>query len=221
MTANGSNFLSGASVWWTAPGGSAASLPASFISAAQLQATIPGSLLTAVGTAQVAVLNLGSLLSSSQPFVLTSLPPGPAVTAVSVTPNSGLGSSGTFQLLYSDTLGAADLQTAWIWFTPSFGASAANTCMLYYNQAANQLNLLNDAGTAWTPATPGAGATLQNSQCSVNLSSTTVTPSGNNLTISLPLTFKAGFAGAKQVWMYAAGSTLNSGWQQLGSWTPH
>jgi len=67
--------------------------------------------------------------------------------------------------------------------------------------------------------TPGANAILQNSQCSVSLSVTTVTPAGNNFTVSVPLTFTAAFAGAKQVWMYAAGSTANSGCHQLGSWT--
>jgi hypothetical protein len=42
---------------------------------------------------------------------------------------------------------------------------------------------------------------------------------GNNLTVTAATSFKTPFAGAKQVWMYAAGSALTSGWQQLGSWT--
>jgi hypothetical protein len=91
--------------------------------------------------------------------------------------------------------------------------------MLYYSRATNVLNLLNDAGTAWTSMTVGAAGTLQNSQCSVDLSQTTGTPSGNNLTLSLPVTFKPAYAGAKQVWMFAAGGAGSSGWQQRGSWT--
>ena len=84
----------------------------------------------------------------------------------------------------------------------------------------NQLNLLNDAATAWLTATPGAAITLQNSQCSVNVASTTVASNGNTLTLTLAMTFKAAYAGPKNVYMYATDvSGSNSGWQQLGSWT--
>jgi len=44
---------------------------------------------------------------------------------------------------------------AWVWFAVP-GGPESNSCMLYYNVAANQINLLNDAATAWQPATPGA-----------------------------------------------------------------
>jgi hypothetical protein len=33
--------------------------------------------------------------------------------------------------------------------------------------------LLNNAGTAWMTATPGAATTLQNNQCSLNVAATT------------------------------------------------
>ena len=59
--------------------------------------------------------------------------------------------------------------------------------------------------------TPGTTETLQNSQCSVDLSQTIATPSGNNLTLALPMTFKASYTGAKQVWMLAAGGADSSG----------
>jgi hypothetical protein len=35
----------------------------------------------------------------------------------------------------------------------------------------------------------------------------------------LPMTFSAAFAGAKNTYMYAGGSTANSGWQTMGTWT--
>jgi hypothetical protein len=143
-------------------------------------------------------------------------PGTPAV--VSVTPSSGSGMSQTFALQYSDTAGAASLQLLYAWFNTQ--EASASSCMLYYNAATNQINLLNDAATAWTAATPGASTTLQNSQCSVNMADVTVTPSGNTLTLSLPMTFTAAYAGTKQTFLDAKdilGS--NSGWQQLGTWT--
>jgi hypothetical protein len=142
-------------------------------------------------------------------------------TAVSVTPNSGSGAIQTFALVFSDTAGAASLQSAWVWFNATFAGTAASSCMLYYQPSTNQVSLLNDAGTAWMSATPGAAATtLQNSQCSLNAAATSVMMNGDTLTLNLAMTFQAAFGGAKNAYTYGADvSGTNSGWQQLGTWT--
>jgi uncharacterized membrane protein len=146
-------------------------------------------------------------------------PTPPAPTAVSVSPSSGSGASQTFALQYADSLGATDLTSVWVWITSNFNA-ALPSCLLEYATAANQLYLYNDAGTGWlAPATPGAAGTLSNSQCSINMAAATVTTSGTNLTLNLPVTFTAAYAGAKTTYMYAGGSSANSGWQTMGSWT--
>jgi hypothetical protein len=142
------------------------------------------------------------------------------VTANSVTPSSGSLASQTFALQYSDTAGAASLQLAYAYFNATLASSASNSCFLYYNVAANQINLMNDAGAAWMAAIPGAATTLQNSQCSLNVATTSVALNGNTLTLNLAMTFKPAYAGAKNIYMYAADvSGPNSGWQQLGTWT--
>ena len=47
-----------------------------------------------------------------------------------------------------------------------------------------------------------------------------LTASGNNLTLNLAMTFKAAYAGAKNVYMYAQNAgDVNSGWQTRGMWT--
>jgi hypothetical protein len=46
-----------------------------------------------------------------------------------------------------------------------------------------------------------------------------VTSSGNNLTLNLALSFNAGFAGAKNIYMEVQNATLDSGWAQRGAWT--
>ena len=140
-------------------------------------------------------------------------------SAVSVTPNSQSGLNQTFVLEYSDTAGAASLQNVWVWFGASIGDSA-NSCVLNYNIASNQVTLLaNDGGTALT-ATLGASTTLENSQCSLNVGSSSALPSGNTLTLDLAMTFQSAYAGVKNIYMYAADvSGANSGWQQPGTWT--
>ena len=142
------------------------------------------------------------------------------VTADSVTPSSGSGPGQTFALRYSDTAGLSDLAVLWVWFNASFATSSSNSCLAYYDNATDLVYLLNDAATLWMSGYRGSGATLQNSQCSIQLSGTTVTGSGNTLTLTLPVVFKPAFAGPKTIFMYAANVTgTSSGWQTLGTWT--
>jgi len=141
------------------------------------------------------------------------------VTVVSVSPSSGSGSQQTFTLQFADSAGATDLSTVWLWINASFASSSANSCLVYYSRATNQLNLIDNAGTAWLAATPGTSGTLSNSQCSVNPAASTVAISGNTLTLKLPLTFTSAFSGAKNIYMYAAGSATNTDWQTMGTWT--
>jgi hypothetical protein len=160
-----------------------------------------------------------SLTGNDFEVVQLGIKPAP-VTADSVLPASGSGSAQTFTLTYSDGNGAADLATAWAWINATFASTSANSCLFYYNRPTNALLLLNDAGTAWTPAALGAAGTLQNSQCAIAMgSSTTVSSSGNTLTINVAITFKPSFSGAKNFYQYAAGSSSNSGWQTRGTWT--
>jgi hypothetical protein len=132
---------------------------------------------------------------------------GTAVRTVSVTPGSGLGAQQTFALVYADPLGATDLTSVWVWITSNFNPAApSNSCLIEYARTANLLYLYNDAGTGWLPAaTLGAAGTLSNSSCSMNTAAATVTASGTNLTVNLPMAFTAAYAGAKSVYMYAGG----------------
>ena len=144
-----------------------------------------------------------------------------SVTADSVAPASGTGASQTFALRYSDTAGATDLSMVWAWVTPSQTSPSTNSCLVYYDRVTNALALLNDAGTAYMGAPVGSAGPLQNSQCRVTMgSSTTVTLSGNTLTLNLALTFTPAFGGAKNLVMYASNAAaVNSGWQSRGTWT--
>ncbi len=48
-----------------------------------------------------------------------------------------------------------------------------------------------------------------------------VSKSGNNLTLTLTLSFTGTFVGAQNVYLYAAGlSGQTSGWVNKGAWTP-
>jgi len=138
--------------------------------------------------------------------------------AVSVTPASGSGSSQTFGFAFSDPAGYSTIVSAQLLINNPMTTSGG--CYLLYYRPNNAIYLTNDAGTAWqTPVTLGQSGTLQNSQCSVNTLSSSASGSGNNLTVNLALTFKAGFSGTKNIYMEVYDGTGDSGWQQRGTWT--
>ena len=120
---------------------------------------------------------------------------------------------------FSDTAGATALTQGWVWFNATFAASAANSCLVYYDRPTNTLSLLNDAGTTWSSAVIGAATTLQNSQCAVSVGASAKSDSGNTLTLMLAMTFKAPFSGAKNIFMFTTNGVQNSGWQDRGDWT--
>jgi hypothetical protein len=141
-------------------------------------------------------------------------------TTDSVTPNSGVGTTQVFTLRYSNSQGATNLAKGWVWFNATFAPSAANSCLVYYDRPSHTVFLLNDAGNAYFSGPMGTATTLQNSQCSIALASSGAAPSGNQLTVNLAMTFKAPFAGAKNIYILAANATgTDSGWQDRGDWT--
>jgi hypothetical protein len=141
--------------------------------------------------------------------------------AVSVTPGSGAGASQTFSFLYSDSNGFADMP--WVQMVFNGELHGAYGCYVHYDRVGNQLLLMNDNVSQWLgPVGMGAPTTLENTQCTLNAAASSVSPSGNNLTVNLALSFKTGFGGAKKIFMQVTDTSANaSGWQERGSWTPY
>jgi hypothetical protein len=100
-------------------------------------------------------------------------------------------------------------------------SSLVNACAVEYVRASNQLFLMNDAGSSWLgPAIPGSAATLQNSQCTLNAQTSSVSPSTNNLTVNYALSFAVPFSGPKSVLLNITNNaSLSSDWQAIGTWT--
>ncbi len=163
--------------------------------------------------------NTGASTTSAVDSVSVTLIAPPVITATSSSPSSGTGGTQTFALQYGDTAGAVDLNTAWVWFSPSMTASSAGSCMVYYDRPANRVFLLNDAGAAYVSALMGAATTLQNNQCAIAVGSSSASASGNTLTVNLAMTFKPAFAGAKNIFLFGTNGAVNSGWQDRGDWT--
>src|SRR5436309_732331 len=96
----------------------------------------------------------------------------------SMTPSSGAGSAQTFAFKGSSPSGYSNIAWIQVWFN-----SGSSGCYAYLSAPSGQVSLLNDAGNSWLgPATLGSGNTIENSQCRVNLSGSSMSGSGDNLT---------------------------------------
>jgi uncharacterized repeat protein (TIGR01451 family) len=212
LAAGGANIVSGASIEWTAPGGAQTTLPGAFIGSTQLQAAIPASLLTASGVAHVAILNPDGASSGSLPFTIM------PVVSVSVNPASGAGAGQTFTFVYTDVNVASDLASAQAIINTS--VTDASACYVWVTPGTGTIWLADNAGNWPSSLTLGSAGTLQNSQCAVNVGSSSGTLSGNTYTLNLAITFESGFSGLKNIYGLATNvAALSSGWQILGSWT--
>ena len=147
-------------------------------------------------------------------------PVAKAPAIVSLSPSAGAGTSVTFKAVYSDPNGAGDLSTLLLELTNI--QSNANACYVFYQPQGNHLYLASNAGAWITPAlTPGVAGTVSNSQCTLNAGSSSVSTAGNDLTLTIALSFNSAFVGSRNVYLNASGySGLSSGWIKSGAWTP-
>ncbi|NPC57514.1 galactose oxidase-like domain-containing protein [Caenimonas soli] len=97
LTANGSNFVSGAAVHWNG-----VARTTTLVSGTQLSAAIAAADIAAPGTAQVSVLNPGGAASGALPFTVTAPPPPPPPPAApalgSLVPSSATAGGPAFTL---------------------------------------------------------------------------------------------------------------------------
>jgi hypothetical protein len=137
------------------------------------------------------------------------------ITNTSITPGHGNSAGQTFTAVWTDTAGAADIASASLWITTGATRDGASSCYITWTRAGSQFKLFADSAAS---SITGSGV-IQNSQCTLDLSGARAVDSGNILTLTLPVTFKPAYAGAKSIWMTAAGSSSSSALQQMGSWT--
>ncbi len=175
LTVNGSGFVSGAVVQWN---GSA--LATSFVSATQLTAQVPASLIAAAGTAHVTVLENG-VTSASATFTISA---GQVITITSLSPASATAGGPAFTLTVNGAGFASGAVVQWnsTRLTTTF-VSAAQL------KAAVPANLIAAPGTA-TITVVMAGTTSSPEPFtitvpSLSLSATATTSPTQNANVSL------------------------------------
>jgi len=141
---------------------------------------------------------------------------------------NGSGSTGTYTSVYRHAGGVNKAYLAYLLILPTpniVNFTAAGSCLIEYNRISNGMRLINDVGDNWigpitgVPAGPG-GTTLTNSRCSFNSAAVTVSASGNDLTITAPVTFFGNMTGIMGTFLQELDVDGNwTGMTQFGNWT--
>ena len=134
-------------------------------------------------------------------------------------PLLGEGAGRVFTFVFSHPSGGSAIDTVQALVATGSTVSGVNNC--YFFAQGNSLWLRNDAHTEWLgPITAGTSTSVSNSQCAVFASGFSLTASGNNLTLTVPVTFAPSFAGAKTIYTRATDRAgVVSDLVQAGAWT--
>jgi len=138
-------------------------------------------------------------------------------SVVSLTPSSGSGANVIFTATYADTGGAAALVTAGLLVNTGAGTNIG--CWVTYTPATNLFALANDTTSSGSQTTIPGGSSVQNSQCILNGTTSSVAFSGNTLTLTVALYFEPSFAGTHSVYLSATDAGSTTGFAVMGSWT--
>jgi Beta-propeller repeat len=143
---------------------------------------------------------------------------GGSPVANSVVPSSGTGAGERFTFVISDRSGSSYLTYGAILFASTF--NTLNACYLEWDGIANTISITYDNPTqGQTPFTPGTPGIATNSQCTLNAANSSISTSATQVVITLDLTFNSSFFGPKNIYLYAAEGSINSGWATVGTWT--
>jgi len=136
-----------------------------------------------------------------------------------VVPGAGSGGGTTFEATFLDPDGARDLTECH--FLVGRTDNPVNGVHIIYNQATNQIGMRRDVGTGFDWARLGSAGTLTGDRADLNVSGTNKTRSGDQLTLTLPITFKSrAFSGLKNIYLKAIDRMDHeSEWSSV--WTYH
>jgi hypothetical protein len=143
-----------------------------------------------------------------------------APSAVIFSPSGESGLSQLFTFMVSSPSGASNLSHVFALFNTSSN-STVSACYIHYDSTSNLLYLATNASDNWLGGfAPGSAGGASNSQCSILGSGASVSTSGTQLTVRVPVTFQPSFAGIKNEYLFALdGAGINTAWQLMGTWT--
>lgn len=142
---------------------------------------------------------------------------GGAPVAQGMTPNLGSGFDQRFQFTVRDAGGSQYITGIAVLFAASL--NPVGGCLLVYDRPRGTVSLVYDNANGQSPVVPGTNTTVANSQCVLKAAGTSVAIGDTTVSLTVDLSFRAAFAGAKNVYLYGAEANANTGWMVAGQWT--
>ena len=170
----------------------------------------------------LAAQSVGNVSSGWQTLGVSLIPETTATypRAANMTPATGTTANQTISFTFQDAANVSNLQTAWALINTAIDGRQA--CYVAYYAPGNALYLYpdNGDGAAATNIVLTGTNTIQNSQCLISASGSSVVKSGNQLTLNLNITFKGAFSGPRGVWtaVQTLGGAQTSPWKAIGAW---
>ena len=138
--------------------------------------------------------------------------------ANSVVPGAGSGAAQRFSFTVTDAGGAGFLTGVAMLISSSL--STTNACSMVFDRTANVVSLAYDnPANGATPVTLGSSTVASNGQCTLNGANTTVSVGVTSIVVTVDLSFNAAWFGARNVYLLASETIVNSGWVNVGGWT--
>lgn len=135
---------------------------------------------------------------------------------VTVNPPGGQGADAVFSITYSSGSG---LQARQLRILLNSAVDGRNACYVYYDRPTNTFALVKDGGSETTSLPVGHQGVIENSQCSLDGSKSSVHVDANIAKFEVGLHFKPSFAGKKNIYTYVVdASGSNTGFVPGGSW---
>jgi hypothetical protein len=213
ITITGTGFSSATTVYWNGAGRSV-----TYVSSTQLTLQLNAGDLSNPGGQDIYVQN--SVAGGSNTYCGVGAETSLTVTSPAPGSNEpfpgfvGYPSTGGYQGNYYDPKGALDLTTVRILISNSI--TAAHSCYVLYNPAANAMYLENDAGTGVSAAvTPGSFNAVSNSQCTLSGlgSSVNTTTTPNTMSVNYELSFSSAYLAQEQkIYLLAGSNNGGPGW---------
>jgi hypothetical protein len=133
-------------------------------------------------------------------------------------PTSGSGPAQRFSFTASDQGGSGFITGMAMLLSTSL--STTNACSMVYDRTRNVVSLAFDnPANGAAPVTPGSPTIVSNGQCSLNGANTTVVIGVTSIVVTVDLTFNADWFGAKNTYLLASETIVNSGFITVGGWT--
>lgn len=140
-----------------------------------------------------------------------------APPTVSIDSTTLSGSSATPHFLITDE-NVLDIIGANVLINSSLDGQHA--CWVWYDDQSNYIWLANDDASVWNGMVLNSANTLQNSQCAINGSGSSIAFGGGTRNLAVNISLKPGFSGVKAIYERAPNlAGFDSGYQQVGTWT--